>query len=103
MLWLSEFGDALWGCDWASLVMQWETEIEWTQKCTGGPWLSEFGYALGGRDWVNSEMLSELWSSEFRDALAVGYDRGRLEEYLEVVDLEVVDGRHARCWDSIHW
>jgi len=36
----------------------------WTQRCTGRPWLSEFG-----------------------DALA-GYDRARLEEYLEVVDLE---------------
>ena len=36
-------------------------------------------------------MHSELWSSEFRDGIAAGYDRGRLEEYLEVVDLEVVD------------
>ena len=35
-------------------------------------------------------------SSEFRNALAAGYDRGRLE-YLEVVDLEAVDGRPSRC------
>jgi len=47
-------------------------------------------------------MNSELWSSEFRDTLTAGYDRERLEEYLEVVDLEAVDGRRARCGDSIH-
>jgi len=51
---------------------------------------------------VNSGMHSALRSSEFRDELASGYDRGRFEEYLEVVDLEAVDGRRARCWDSIH-
>jgi len=47
-------------------------------------------------------MHSELWLSELRDALAAGYDRGWLEEYLEVVDLEAVDGRRARRCDSIH-
>ena len=52
---------------------------------------------------MNSAMHSELLSSEFRDALAAGYDRGRLEEYWEVVDLEEVNGRRARCWDSIRW
>ena len=46
---------------------------------------------------MNSEMHSELGGSEFRDALAAGYDRGRLDEYLEVVDLEAVDGWRARC------
>ena len=76
--------------------------IEWTERCTGRPQSSEFGHELGGRDCVNSEMHSELWSSEFRDALAAGYDRGRLVENLEVVDPEAVDGRRARCWDSIH-
>ena len=40
--------------------------------------------------------------SESGDALVAGYDRARLEEYLEVVDLEAVGGRRARCWDSIH-
>ena len=75
--------------------------IEWTRSCTGRPWSSEFGHALGGGDRVNSEMHSELWSSVFRDALSAGYDRGRWEENLEVVDLEAVDGRRARCWDSI--
>jgi hypothetical protein len=45
--------------------------------------------------------------SEFGYALVAGYDRARLEEYLEVVDLEAVDleavdleavdGRRARC------
>jgi len=53
--------------------------IEWTQRYTPRPWSSEFG-----------------------DALVAGYDCARLEEYLEVVDLEAVDGRRARCWDSIH-
>ena len=98
----SELRAALGGRDRASLEMQLETEIEWTQRCTGRLRSSEFGHALGGRDWVNSEMHSELWSSEFWDALAAGYDRGRLEENLEVVDLEAVDGRRARCPDSIH-
>jgi len=82
--------------------MHLEAEIGSTQWYTPRPWSSEFGHALGGRDRVNSEMHSELWSSEFRDALAAGYHRGRLEEYLEMVDLEAVDGRRARCWDSIH-
>ena len=100
--WSSEFGDALWGCDRARLEIQLETEIEGTQRCSGRPWLSKVGHKLGSRDRLNSEMHSELWSSEFRDALAAGYDRRRLEEYLEVVDLETADGRHARCWDSIH-
>jgi hypothetical protein len=54
--------------------MQLETEIESTQIYT-----------------------PRLWSSEFGDALVVGYDRARLEEYLEVVDLEAVNGRRARC------
>jgi len=99
----SELRDALGGRDRASLEMQLETEIEWTQRCTGRPWSSEFGHALGGRDRVNSEMHSELWSSVYRDALAAGYDLRRLEEYLEVVDIEAVDGRPARRWDSIHW
>jgi hypothetical protein len=35
--------------------------------------------------------------SEFGDALEAGYDRARVEEYLEVVDLEAVGGRRARC------
>jgi hypothetical protein len=38
--------------------------------------------------------------SEFADAPVVGYDRSRLEEYLEVVDLEAVDGSRARFSDS---
>jgi len=100
--WSSECDDALWGRDRARLEMQLEIENEWTQRYTGRPWSSEFGHAPGSRDRVNSEMHSERRSSEFTDALAAGYDRGRWEEYLEVVDLEVVDGRHARCWNSIH-
>jgi len=36
------------------------------------------------------------------DALVAGYDQARLEEYLGVVALEAIDGRRARCWDSIH-
>jgi len=97
-----EFGDSLRGRDWVSLEMQSETEIEWTQRCTGRPWSRELGHALGGRDRVNSEMHSELWSCESRDALAAGYNRGRLEECLEVIDLEAVNGRCACGWNSIH-
>jgi len=44
--------------------MELETEIESTQRCTGRPRLSEIG-----------------------DVLA-GYDRAKLEEYLEAVNLE---------------
>jgi len=39
--------------------------------------------------------------SDFGDAFA-GYDQARLMEYMEVVDLEVVDLRGASCRDSKH-
>jgi hypothetical protein len=35
--------------------------------------------------------------SEFGDAMVADYDRASLEEYMEVVDLEVVNERCARC------
>jgi len=47
-------------------------------------------------------MHSELWLSEFRDALTAGSDQGRLEEYFEVVDLEAVNERRAWGWDFPH-
>ena len=80
----------------------------------GRPWSSEFGHGPGGRDQVNSELCLEavieggwrctwnLWSREYGDAL-IGYNWAWFKEYLEVVDLEAVDGRHTGCWDSIHW
>jgi len=40
--------DNLGGHDRASFVMQLETEIEWTQRCTGRLWSSEIGWVLGG-------------------------------------------------------
>jgi len=98
----SLINDVLGGRDRASWDIHLVAEIEWTQWYTPRLWSSEFGLALGGRDRVNSVMHSEQWSSEFRDALAAGYHRWRLEEYLQVVDLEAVNGRHARCCDSIH-
>jgi len=98
----SELGDALGGLNRVKSVMHLEARIEWTQRFTPRPWSSGFGDALGRRDWLNSEMHSLLWSSEFRDAHAAGYDRGRLEESLEVVDRQAGDRRRARCWDSIH-
>jgi len=100
--WSSELWHAHGGHDRASVKMQLETEIEWTQRCTGRPWSSACRHALGGRDRVNSGMHSKLWSSEFRDALGAGNDPARLMENLEVVNLEAVDGRRARCCDSIH-
>jgi len=100
--WSSEFGDALGGRDRVNSEMHLEAMREQVWRCTWRPRLSELRDAFGGRDRVNSEMHSELWSSEFRDSLAAGYDRGRFEEYLEVVHLEAVDGRSAMCWDSIH-
>jgi len=78
--WSSEFGDAPGGRDGVNSEMHLEAVIERVWRCTLRPWSSEVGDAIGDRDWVNSEMHSELWSSEFRDALAAGYDRGRLEE-----------------------
>jgi len=75
-----EVSDALWGSDRASLDNHLETEIAWTQRRT-----------------------PRLWSSEFEDLHVEGSDRAGLKEYVEVVDLEAVDGRRARCSDSIHW
>jgi len=88
--------------DWEQFKVPLKMTMEWTQRYTPRPWWSEFGQALGGQDRVNSEMHSTLWSSKVRDALAASDDRGGLQEYLKVVDLEAVDGRRARCWDSIH-
>jgi hypothetical protein len=87
--------------------------IEWTQRYTPRPWSSKFRHAIGDWQWVNSEMYWEAvikqvcrctgrpWLSEIGDALT-GYDRARLEEYLDMIDLEAVDGRGARWWDSIY-
>jgi len=106
--------DALWGRDRASLEMQVRTEIEWTQRYTLRLSLCVFGDALGGYDWASMDMHLEaeiqwtqrctlrLWPSKCGDALVAGDDQARLEECLEVVDLEVVDGRHANSNDSIH-
>jgi len=106
--------DTLRGRDQASLEMHLEAEIEWTESCTWRPRWIKFGDTLGGGDRMNWEMHLEAminrvwrctgrpWSSEFGDALVAGFDRATLEEYLEVVDLEAVGGRRARCWDSIH-
>jgi hypothetical protein len=43
--------------------------------------------------------------SEFGDALVAGYDRARLEEYLEVVNLQAVGGRRSvggGRWEARH-
>jgi len=117
--WSSEFGDAFGDRDWVNSEMHWEAVIERVWRCNWRPRLSELRESLQGRDRASLEMQLETeiewtqrytprpWSSEFGDALVAGYDRARLEEYLEVVDLETVDleavdWRHARCWDSIH-
>jgi len=111
--WSSEFGDAIGDRDWVTSEMHWEAGIERVWRCTWRPRSSELGDALWGRDRVSLEMQLETeiewtqrysprpWSSEFGDALVAGCDRARLEEYLEVVELEAFDGRGARCWDSI--
>ena len=79
--WSSNFGNALWGRDWANLEMHleavidalggrdwvnsemhWETVIDVIERvwgCTLMPWLSEFGDAIRDRDWVNSEIHSK--------------------------------------------
>jgi len=112
--WLSEFGDAMGDWDWLNSEMHWEAVIEWVWRCTWRPRLSELRDALWGHDQASVEMQLETkiewtqrytprpWSSEFGDVLVAGYDQARLEKYLEVVDVEAVNGRCARCWDSIH-
>ena len=65
--WSSELRDALGGRDWASLDMPWETEIEWTQRCTWRTWLCE----LGGRNRARLELHLEAeiewdWTSTWR-------------------------------------
>ena len=90
----SALRDALGGRDRASLVMHLEPVIEWTERCT---W-SRLWSAVIDRVWI---CTGRPWSSEFGDAHVAGYDRARLEEHLEVVNLEAVDGRRARCWGSI--
>jgi len=85
----SELSDAFGGRDWASLEIQLETEIEWTQRCTCRPGSSEFGDALGGHDQTNLQAIIERvwrctlrpWSSEFGDTLGCRH-RARLEKYL---------------------
>jgi len=46
--WSSEFGDALGGCDRASLEMHLEAVIERVWRCTWRPWSSDIGGVLGG-------------------------------------------------------
>jgi len=100
----SELRYALGGRDRVNSEMHLEARIEWTQRCTWRPWSCE----LGGRNRASLEIhlvaviervwrcTWRMWSSEFGDALG-GQDEVRLDEYLEAVD-----GRCARCWDSIH-
>jgi hypothetical protein len=63
------------------------------------PWLTlprssgfgdAFGHAFGSRDHVTQRCTWRPRSSKFGDALG-GHDRSRLEEYLEVVNLEALD------------
>jgi len=68
--------DALGDGDRMNSEMHLEAEIEWTQKM--------HLEAVIDRVW---RWTLTLWPSEFGDALA-GYDRARLEEYLEAVNLE---------------
>jgi hypothetical protein len=55
------------------MEIQLETAIDGSQRYTPRPSLSDFGEALEA------------------------YDRVRLDESLDVVDLVAVDGRYARC------
>jgi len=62
----------LWVFDWMNSELHLEALIEWDWRCIWRPWSNWFGDAVGGND------------------------RARLEY------LEVVDGRHVGCYDSIH-
>jgi len=83
------------GSAWEQFEVRLKMTIEWTQRYNPRLWSSQFGDAIGDRDWMNSEIDSEAM-------IEWDYDWARLEEYLEVVDLEAVDGRRAKCRDSIH-
>ena len=112
--WSREVGDALGGQDRVNWELHMKDVIEGVWRFTWRQRSIELRAALGGRHRSSLEMHWEAviervwrctwrpWSSEFGDALVAGYDRARLEEYLEVVDLEAVGGTGARCWDSIH-
>ena len=98
----SELTHAHQGQDRVNSEIQSETVIQRVWRCTWRPWWSKLGDPLGGRDRVDSEMHSEMWSSKFRDPLAAGYGRGRLDDYLEVVYPEAVDGTCGSCTDTLH-
>jgi hypothetical protein len=105
---LREIQDAPADDNRVTIEMHLEAMIKQVWRCTRRPWSSRFGDALGGRDRVNTAMHLEsvterdwrytwrLWSTEFGDGFEP-YNWATLEEYLGVVD-----GRCARCWDSIH-
>ena len=97
--WSGEFGHAFGDRDRVNWEIHLEAMIDRVWRCTGRPWSSEFGDSLGGRDRSNLDMhwvvmIERVWtctwrprSSELTDALP-GYDWGRLEEYLEAVNLD---------------
>jgi len=68
--WLSEFGDALGGCDWASLEIHLEAVIERVWRYTWRPWSSEIGGVLGGGRWtacwdsINHLVNSQPWECD---------------------------------------
>jgi len=86
--------DVLGWCDQGCLEMHWETDIEWTLRCTWSLGSSQFGDAFGDRDRVSSEMhlearIERVWrwiwrlrSSELRGTLGLR-DRVSLEMHLE--------------------
>jgi hypothetical protein len=67
------------------------TERVW--RCTCQPQSSELTDALGGRDRSSLEKDWVAVIERIADPFVAGYDRARLE----VVDLEAVGGRLARC------
>jgi len=87
-----------------------ETEIQWTQRCTGRQWSSEFGHALGGCDRVNSVMHLEAmierswwrtwrqWSTELIYALRA-CDRATLVMHL----LAMIKWYSWSTWRQLIW
>jgi len=101
--WLSECGNALGRRDWVNWGMHLEAVIERVWTCNWKVRLSKLRDALQSHNrarldmhvaamivWV-SRCTCRQWLSEIGGVL------------LEVVDLEAVNGRCVRCWDTIHW
>jgi len=108
--WFREFGGTLGSHDVTSREVHLKAMILRVLRCSSGPWWC----ALWGHNRVSWQIHFDApiewtgwsaprpWSSRIGEAPA-SFDQVISGKYIEVVNLETVDGRQAGCWDSIHW